>query len=118
MGGNDTHFWKCLCFAPLNFAEQGERTLSVGETIDLQDQQMARISTTIVLSLADRLGEHHGETPEHYSTDFTGSTVDDECGDARCWKNAAVFEVDRDTYPILAPFPPNNPFFWRNIGTG
>lgn len=29
-----THFWKCRCLAPLNFAEHGERTLSVGETID------------------------------------------------------------------------------------
>ena len=32
----ETHFWKCRCFAPLNLAEQGERTLSVGETMRLK----------------------------------------------------------------------------------
>lgn len=30
-----TYFWKCRCLAPESLAEQGERTLSVGETIDL-----------------------------------------------------------------------------------
>ena len=30
-----THFWKWRCFAPLSLAEHGERTLSVGETMDL-----------------------------------------------------------------------------------
>jgi hypothetical protein len=30
------HFWKCRCFAPESLAEQGDRTLSVGETMDLE----------------------------------------------------------------------------------
>ena len=33
--GRMAHFWKCRCLAPLSLAEHGERTLSVGETIDL-----------------------------------------------------------------------------------
>lgn len=36
-----THLPKCRCLAPLNFAEQGERTLSVGLVIPLFSQLLA-----------------------------------------------------------------------------
>lgn len=40
--GIKAHFWKWRCFVLLSLAEQGDSTLSVGETIDLSRQFLFR----------------------------------------------------------------------------
>ena len=36
-----TYFWKCRCLAPLSLAEHGDRTLSVGDTMDLTNGEIS-----------------------------------------------------------------------------